>query len=54
MINQVNFKGYLARSWEHRDQLYMRLANLRPGEVGRRGKSNSCRMCTSRPITSLR
>jgi hypothetical protein len=35
MINQVNFEGYLARSWEHRDQRYMRLANHRPGEDGK-------------------
>lgn len=35
MINQVNFEGYLARSWEHRDQRYMRLANHRPGEYGK-------------------
>jgi hypothetical protein len=35
MINQVNFEGYLARSWEHREQRYMRLANHRPGEDGK-------------------
>ncbi len=35
MLNQVNFEGYLARSWEYREQRYMRLANHRPGEDGR-------------------
>ena len=35
MINQVSFEGYLARSWEHRDLRYMRLANHRPGEDGK-------------------
>jgi len=35
MINQVNFEGYLARSWEHREQRYLRLANHRPGEDGK-------------------
>jgi hypothetical protein len=35
MINQVNFEGYLARSWEHRDQRFLRLANHRPGEDGK-------------------
>ncbi|PWB56022.1 MAG: hypothetical protein C3F13_02875 [Anaerolineales bacterium] len=35
MINQVNFEGYLARSWEHRDLRYMRLANHRLGEDGK-------------------
>ena len=35
MINQVNFEGYLTRSWEYREQRFMRLANHRPGENGK-------------------
>jgi hypothetical protein len=35
MINQVNFEGYLTRSWEYREQRFMRLANHRPSENGR-------------------
>jgi len=34
MINQVDFEGYLTRSWEYREQRFMRLANHRPGEEG--------------------
>ena len=35
MINQVDFEGYLTRSWEYHEQRYMRLANHRPGENGK-------------------
>jgi hypothetical protein len=35
MINQVDFEGYLTRSWEYREQKYIRLANHRPGENGK-------------------
>ena len=35
MINQVEFEGYLTRSWEYREQKYVRLANHRPGEDGK-------------------
>jgi len=34
MINQVDFEGYLTRSWDYREQRFMRLANHRPGEEG--------------------
>lgn len=34
MINQVDFEGYLTRTWEYREQHFMRLANHRPGEEG--------------------
>jgi hypothetical protein len=34
MINQVDFEGYLTRTWEYRDQRFMRLANHRPAENG--------------------
>jgi hypothetical protein len=35
MINQVDFEGYLTRSWEYREQRFMHLANHRPGENGK-------------------
>lgn len=35
MINQVVFEGYLTRTWEYREQRFMRLANHRPGENGK-------------------
>jgi len=34
MLNQVEFEGYLTRSWEYREQRFLRLANHRPGENG--------------------
>lgn len=34
MINQVDFEGFLTRSWEYREQRYMRLANHRPADDG--------------------
>ncbi|MBL8080464.1 MAG: hypothetical protein JNM55_21010 [Anaerolineales bacterium] len=35
MLNQVEFEGYLTRSWDYREQRFLRLANHRPGENGR-------------------
>jgi hypothetical protein len=35
MLNQVEFEGYLTRSWEYRDGRFLRLANHRPGENGK-------------------
>jgi hypothetical protein len=35
MLNQVEFEGYLTRSWEYREQRFLRLANHRPGENGK-------------------
>jgi hypothetical protein len=35
MLNQVEFEGYLTRSWEYREQRFMRLANHRPAEDGK-------------------
>ncbi len=35
MLNQVEFEGYLTRSWVYREQRFLRLANHRPRENGR-------------------
>jgi hypothetical protein len=35
MLNQVEFEGYLTRSWDYREQRFLRLANHRPGENGK-------------------
>ncbi len=35
MLNQVEFEGYLTRSWVYREQRFLRLANHRPGENGK-------------------
>jgi hypothetical protein len=35
MLNQVEFEGYLTRSWEYREQRFLRLANHRPSENGK-------------------
>jgi hypothetical protein len=35
MLNQVEFEGYLTRSWNYREQRFLRLANHRPGENGK-------------------
>jgi hypothetical protein len=35
MLDQVNFEGYLTRSWEYREQRFMRLANQRPDQNGK-------------------
>ncbi len=35
MLNQVEFEGYLTRSWVYREQCFLRLANHRPGENGK-------------------
>jgi hypothetical protein len=35
MINQVEFEGYITRSWQYREQRFLRLANHRPSENGK-------------------
>jgi hypothetical protein len=35
MLNQVEFEGFLTRSWNYREQRFLRLANHRPGENGK-------------------
>ncbi len=35
MLNQVEFEGFVSRSWVYREQRFLRLANHRPGENGK-------------------
>src|SRR5687767_10872258 len=35
MLNQVEFEGYVTRSWVYRELRFLRLANHRPGENGK-------------------